>query len=151
MGRYGQWNALKHPLNLALAAAQVWLNWNDFDKKITLKYLICIIFRGLHGCQNTFQHTLTTPDGPIKKTHWRYQDDPKLPSISSGQKSHGLQSLSRQFEARLAPKSKNRPPDSRPLPSGAASVLMVKAFEVSIVCFQIATSSLGLPTFSSRQ
>ena len=34
---------------------------------------------------------------------------------------------------------------------GAASVLMVKAFEVSIVCFQIAASLLGLPTFSSRQ
>ena len=33
----------------------------------------------------------------------------------------------------------------------AASVLMVKAFEVSIVCFQIAASLLGLPTFSSRQ
>lgn len=31
-----------------------------------------------------------------------------------------------------------------------ASVLMVKAFEVSIVCFQIAASLLGLRTFSSR-
>ena len=33
----------------------------------------------------------------------------------------------------------------------AASVLMVKAFEVSIVCFQKAASLRGLPTFSSRQ
>ena len=32
-----------------------------------------------------------------------------------------------------------------------ASVLMVKAFEVSIVCFQKAASLRGLPTFSSRQ
>ncbi len=35
--------------------------------------------------------------------------------------------------------------------NGSASVLMVKAFEVSIVCFQKAASLRGLPTFSSRQ
>ena len=50
-----------------------------------------------------------------------------------------------------------KPPDSKAstetptTQNRAASVLMVKAFEVSIVCFQIAANLLGLPTFSSRQ
>jgi len=67
LGRYGQWNALQHPLNLAIAAARVWLNRNVFDNKTSLNCMIYHVFLYLHGCQNTFPHTLATPKGSINK------------------------------------------------------------------------------------
>ena len=66
MRRNGQWDALQHPLNVASAAARAWLNQTDFNKNTSLNFLIYITFLALHGCQNTFLHTLTTPDGSIK-------------------------------------------------------------------------------------